>query len=139
LERDKIKVWGIVPTLNDKPRKEWLELQEGDLVLFYAKKRFFYGAKVAFKIQNKSLAGELWGYDDQGRTWEYIYFIKEGKEIDTQYLPELIGYKPNHILMGAILLNEDKSVLLKKYIEKNEGKIIDESIIKPKGESRKKG
>lgn len=38
LERDKIKVWGIVPTLNDQPRKEWLNLQEGDLVLFYAKK-----------------------------------------------------------------------------------------------------
>lgn len=127
---ENIKVWGMVPSLDNKPRKEWLDLEEDDMVLFYAKRKFFYGAIVSFKIHNKKLAEELWGFDNSGRTWEDIYFIKEGKQIEVPYKPEIVGYKPNHILMGAILLDEERSSLMKDYIENNEGEIIKD--IKPR-------
>lgn len=127
---ENIKVWGMVPSLDNKPRKEWLGLEENDMVLFYAKRKFFYGAIVSFKIHNKKLAEELWGFDNSGRTWEDIYFIKEGKQIEVSYKPEIIGYKPNHILMGAILLDEERSDLMKDYVENNEGEII--KNIKPR-------
>lgn len=46
----KIRVWGMVPSVDNKPKKVWLDLKENDIVLFYAKKKFFYGAIVNLKF-----------------------------------------------------------------------------------------
>jgi len=126
-----IKVWGIVPTVDTTPRKQWTDLKENDWVLFYAKKGFYYIAKVHSKVHNAELAKSLWGVDEQGRTWENIYFIKEGKQIQTPYNPEILGYAKNHVIQGAILLDEKKSDALKKYLEQREGEILDEEKIEP--------
>lgn len=112
-----IKVWGIVPTLY---RKIWLDLNEGDLALFYAKKRFYYITQVYLKARYKNLAIDLWGLDKNDRTWEYVCFVKKGKQIKLPYKPEILGYKENHIIQGALLLDEYKSKIFKEYIEKHE-------------------
>lgn len=112
-----IKVWGIVPTLY---RKVWLDLKEGDLAIFYAKKRFYYITQVYLKARYKNLAIDLWGLDKNDRTWEYICFVKKGKQINLPYKPEILGYDENHIIRGALLLDENKSKIFKEYIEKQE-------------------
>lgn len=131
LKQDKVKIWGIVPTLKNEPRSQWLNLNEDDVVLFYKNKSIYFFGKVLLKAHNKSLATQLWGNDNEGRTWEYIYFLKEGKQIQVPYKPELLGYKSNHAVMGAMLLNESQSLDLLKYLQENEGQLIDESLIKP--------
>tara|TARA_Y100000310_G_C20666823_1_gene808000 strand:+ start:177 stop:1106 length:930 start_codon:yes stop_codon:yes gene_type:complete len=137
LGTSKVKVWGFVSASEDKPRSEWTNLNEGDIVLFYAKKQFYYIAKVYSKIHNKELAKVLWGIDKEGRAWEYIYFIEEGKQIQVPYKPQIltttrgIPYKKNHIVQGAILLNQENTDNLKSYLEGIEGDLIDESNIEP--------
>lgn len=131
LGEENVKVWGFVPTLKDKPRKEWLDLSKGDLVLFYANKQFYYAAFVHSKIHNPELAKELWGIDGEGRTWEYVYFIKEGKQIQMPYDPTVLGYAEGHIVRGAVLLREDKSDMMKEYMQISEGEILDEDKVEP--------
>lgn len=126
-----ISIWGIVPTLDNQPRTQWSNLHEDDIVLFYGKKRFYYFARVLTKTHEKKLAEQLWGVDDQNRTWEYIYFIKEGKQIDIPYKPIILSYAANHVIQGAILLDEVKSRALMQYIESYSGILLDEDLIDP--------
>jgi len=135
LNLSEIKVWGFVPIKGGKIRSEWLGLKENDWVLFYANKGFYYIAKVHSKVHNKDLAEKLWGRDVNGKTWEYIYFIKEGKGVEVPYNPSLLlkkdgtPYKKNHIVQGAILLDSHNSRNMKNFIENFEGEIIDEPSI----------
>jgi hypothetical protein len=126
-----IKVWGIVPTVNNTPRNEWSDLQEDDIVFFYGKRSFYYFAKVLTTDHNKPLAEQFWGFDDQNRTWEYIYYIKEGKQIQIPYEPEVLGYSDKHVIQGAMLLDEVKSQILIKHIENQIGILIDEDSVQP--------
>ena len=131
LDEKKIKVWGIVSKFDGNPRNEWVALQPGDIVLFYANKSFYYLAKVCLKTHNARLAKDLWGFDNENRTWEYVYFINEGKQLQIPYRPEVLGYKSNHVVRGAILLDNQKSSSMLKYVEDSLGSIIDEEIIEP--------
>jgi len=134
LSSDTIITWGFVP--NSKI-SEWKKLKEGDIVLFSAKKTFFYMGVVHSKIHNKKIAQSLWGYDDQNRTWEYIYFIKEGKSIQLPYKPEVLEYKSNHVIQGSQLLNDEKSTAMKEYLEDIEGSSFDENVVVPTEEEEK--
>ena len=136
LDVDDIQVWGMTP-LNVHPRREWNDVERDDWVLFYADKKFIYVAEVYSKIHNSELATDLWGHDDKGRTWEYIYFMKGGKQIEVSYNPTILvkpdgtPYKPNHVVQRAVLLNELNSQAMMGYIEDSEGEIIDEDRARP--------
>ena len=118
-------------------RSEWENLREDDLVLFYAKKKFFYIARVLLKIRNRELAEEWWTTDETGRTWEFIYFIKEGKQIEVPYDPEILKkidgekYSLNHVVWGANLLKAENSANMLNYIEHAERKFVDEETLNP--------
>ncbi|MBA3284734.1 MAG: HNH endonuclease, partial [Nitrosopumilus sp.] len=86
------------------------------------------------KTHNKEIAESLWGLDAEGRTWEYMFFIKEGKSISLPYKPEVLEYKPNHIVQGALLLSDEKAEAFKEYIEKNEGTTFNETDVEPSEE-----
>ena len=123
-----LQVWGIVPNNDSSARNEWLQLEAGDLILFYKNKSFYYLAKVYLKLHNPQLADMWWGRDSNGRTWEYIYFIEAGRQIDLPYQPTVIGYKENHIVRGAVLLNEQQSENLKHYVDSREGEVLIEQV-----------
>ena len=95
-------------------------------------------------IRNRKLAREWWTTDKIGRTWEFIYFIKEGKQIEVPYYPEILKkingekYNPNHVVHGAILLNVENSVNMLKYIEHHAGELVDEETINPTKEEEEK-
>jgi len=137
LNTSAVKVWGFVPGKNTRDAAGWNKLEAGDLVLFSAKKEFFYMAVVHSKIHNKEIAEDLWGTDDTGRTWEYIFFIKEGKQISLPYLPTILvkadgtPYKSNHVVQGAFLLQGDNAVAMRKYLEEKEGASFDEENVEP--------
>lgn len=106
-------------------------------MVFFKRKRFFYIAKVASKLHSPDLARLLWGANSNGDPWEYIYFIKEGKQIDVPYKPEILKtisgrfYKSNHIVQGASLLNIENTTSMLKHINSSEGDILDEELIEP--------
>lgn len=134
LKTSTIKAWGFVPNAKVK---EWTKLKEGDLVLFYANRGFFYLATVFTKIHNKNIAESLWGTDEKGRTWEYMFFIKDGKSIQLIFTPEVLlkndltNYASNYIVQGALLLMDKNADIMKKYIEENEGSDFNEDSIEP--------
>jgi hypothetical protein len=133
LKRGKVKTWGFAPS-SDGTRKEWEKIGKGDWSLFYAKKGFFYLSKIFLKTHNKELAEHLWGFDEKGKTWEYVYFIEEGKQIEIPYNPEIIDkidgnpYSSKHILQGALLLDGNNALKMKEYIESFGGEIVEEDI-----------
>ena len=137
LNQEKVKIWGLVPRLEGKERSEWRDLKENDLILFYKEKRFFYTARVHSKIHNQKLAEELWGLDKKGKTWEYIYFIKEGQDMAVPYDPTILKkkdgseYKENHVIQGAVLLDNENSENLSSYLEIGHNPLLDENLTEP--------
>ncbi len=131
------KVWGIVPTIDGRSRSEWNRLQNGDFTLFYFGGKFRFLARVSGKLHSPVLADALWGKDDTGRTWEYIYFIDEGKLLDLAFEPSVIGYKQNYILRGATLPSGEKATAMLNYIERDGGGLLDPEVIEPSDRSER--
>ena len=107
----KMRVWGVTPGISGNNIVKWERIGIGDVTLLAAKGRIFASAVTTLKFKNKSLAAHLWGYDDKGMTWEYIYFISEVYERDIPYLEfnSVVGYEPNYVIQGFNVLSEEKS------------------------------
>jgi len=94
-DTDTLLIWGNKPSLKSR----WDKMQENDWVLFYQEGRITYAGKLLYKAHNKLLADKLWGQQkDKGGepvSWEYVFFLKELREVDKSYstMAELAGYK----------------------------------------------
>jgi len=108
---EQVPVWGVKPGNNHANKNKWDKIGSGDIVLFSGDGKIFASATVSFKLHNKNLAGDLWGADADGDTWEYIYFLDEIKkhEIPYERFNRIVGYKPNYIIQGFNVLDNSKS------------------------------
>jgi len=78
-------VWGVrnVPT--------WEQMKRGDFVLCVYDGAYHYVSRLLAKYDNPECAEAIWGTNDEGRTWRYMYFLTE--PIETyQPLYEFEGY-----------------------------------------------
>jgi hypothetical protein len=105
-------VWGVTPGKKDANSKKWSRINPGDVTLFYRQGFIFSSAVATYKFHNKELAQFLWGSDENGATWEYIYFIDEIKyhKIPVNTFNQIVGYAPNFIIQGFNVLDEIKSI-----------------------------
>ncbi len=78
-------VWGIrnVPT--------WEQMERGDFVLCVYDNAYHYVARLLAKYDNPECAEAIWGTNDEGRTWRYMYFLTTPIEV-YQPLHEFEGY-----------------------------------------------
>ncbi|MBS7658072.1 MAG: hypothetical protein QXL69_00860 [Candidatus Bathyarchaeia archaeon] len=95
-----IKLWALKESL----RSRWASIDEGDYVLFYHAGKFIYAGKVSFKYPfvespkqveaGDHLAESVWGKGVDGKTWPYLFFLKDVREIDVPLskLNKLTGY-----------------------------------------------
>ena len=106
-----IPVWGITPGKKDRKRKEWERIQKGDVTLFTANNKIFSTAVVTSKIHNRQLAEALWGWEEEGVTWEYVYFLDEVKNhvIPVAEFNGAVGYSLNYVIRGFRVLDENMS------------------------------
>jgi hypothetical protein len=106
-----VPVWGVTPGNKNVNVKKWERLEKGDVTLFARKGFVFASAIVSLKLHNAELARSLWGVDENGETWEYIYFLDEvrGHGIPYEKLNIAAGYSPNNIIQGFNVLDEVKS------------------------------
>lgn len=133
-------VWGATPSKNGRNQNYWKEMEEGHTILLSGGGKIFASAVITYKLQNENLAAELWGYDDQGRTWEYIYFLDEIKKEDIPYerYNKILGYSKKNIIQGLNVLDEEKSIKLldsldlgsETYVPKVEKEEIEKGIEK---------
>lgn len=105
------RIWGVQAGNNGFNVSRWNKIEAGDITLFSAKKTIFSSATTVYKSHNEELANYLWGRDDEGNTWEYLYFINEVTHQNISYLQfnESVGYKDNYIIQGFNVLDVEKS------------------------------
>lgn len=106
-----VYVWGVTNGVNDTNKRKWENISRGDVTLFSRKGGVFSRAVTTLAFHNKDLAAALWGYDENGNTWENIYLVDE---IQNLYLPyeklnPVLGYKDNYIIQGFNILSEELS------------------------------
>jgi hypothetical protein len=80
-----IAFWGVTPGKRNVNVGKYNQLGEGDLVVFLRDKQAFAWGRISLLFQNRELAAHLWGYDSNGMTWEFIYAVKDVKNIDIPY------------------------------------------------------
>lgn len=114
---ERLRLWG---TKANRSLKEWENLREGAVVLFYAGRaggsKFIYQAEVVHVVRNAELAHFLWGSDDQGATWECIYFLKGLKhvDIDLSEYNKVMGYDEGNVVQGFRVQPLERSLILRQ-------------------------
>jgi len=88
----------------------WNRMKNGDLVIFYAKKRLVMTCEVYLKKHSPELALALWPADEKGNPWEYVFFVKNIKYISMpiETFNLAVGYKINNIIQGFIHLGDER-------------------------------
>ncbi len=106
-------VWGAVPGSGNI--RNWGSMEPGDYVLIYRGGKIILAAEVALKTRNPKLAERYWGFDVDGRTWEYIYFLINDVEVNVPIgqMNELLGYKSIYAPRGFGAIDSSKS---KKFL-----------------------
>ncbi len=101
-------VWGVTKGKKSQNYTKWSKLRAGDIALLYKDKKIFSVGRIVLTMQNEELAAHLWSRNDDGETWEYMYFLDDIQEIDidiiryNQVLLTQAGkpYEVNNIVQG---------------------------------------
>jgi hypothetical protein len=104
-----VPTWGVTP--GGANEQKWKRISPGDIALFTGQGRAFASGVVRLKATNRALATDLWGTDDDGRTWEHLYFLDDISELEIPYasLNAAAGYVDAFIPLGFSVLAESRS------------------------------
>ncbi|MCI8470504.1 MAG: hypothetical protein HFJ35_03290 [Clostridia bacterium] len=109
-----LNMWGV--TMNKE--NVWKQMQIGDFVLFYGNKNFFIVGTIQYKLHNRKLAKNIWGSDNKGLHWEYIYCLGnvQNIHIPLENFNHLTGYEFKQV-QGAMMVKRKNATekILKEY------------------------
>lgn len=108
-----IYAWG-----NREGKKgDWMKMQLGDMVLFYAHSFLVMAGTLVFKQHNPELALAMWPRDDKGNPWEYTFFIRDLKyfKIPITYFNLVSGYKFRSVQGFQEITTPYRNQILTKY------------------------
>ena len=102
-------VWGAVPGSGNM--RTWEAMESGDYVLIYKSGKIIFAAEVALKTRNPQMAEYLWGKDENGSTWEYMYFLVNPQQTDVSMakLNPYLGYAENYFPRGFMAIDQSKA------------------------------
>jgi len=133
-----LRAWG----LRVSQERLWKDIEAGDILLSYNSKRFIYSSAVCLKYPFRgdpafvrvaeSIAHRIWGRDVQGKTWPYLLFLNDLKQVDIPLgrFNELTGYRFNAIQGFMVLKRERSERLLEELSELSESGVV-EAITRP--------
>ena len=78
--KDEFYAWGAVE--GPVNVRNWNKINSGDYVLCVYDNKYQFVSKILNKIKKKDLAKDIWGFNDNGKTWEYMYFFNKPVKID---------------------------------------------------------
>lgn len=101
-------VWGAVPGPSNV--RNWETMEEGDYVMVYRKGKIILAAEVAMKVRNVDLAKHFWQEDEDGKTWEFIYFMINDVafNVDIAKLNKYLGYEEIYHPQGFMAIKQEK-------------------------------
>lgn len=108
---EQVPTWGITPGKGDVNVSTWEQIEPGDVALFVGGGQVFASGLITFKTTNVELAASLWDTDEEGQTWQYLYFLDRIQRHAMPYAEfnQAAGYKQGFIPRGAIVLKEPRS------------------------------
>ena len=70
---------------------------------------------------NRNLAADLWCPDQDGETWEYVFFLNNLRDVEiaVEDFNLLVGYEPNYFHPGFNILDQRRSALAPDAYELN--------------------
>jgi hypothetical protein len=106
-----VPTWGVTPGGREVNRHKWQRISPGDIALMARDRQIFVSGVVTHKAHSQSLAEELWGTNDSGATWEYLYFLDDirPQAISVPDLNAVVGFEPGARVQGFNVLSEAKS------------------------------
>ena len=106
--------WGAVPGKRNKPT--WDAMQVGDVVLTVYANQYQFVSSVVGKMNSKTLATRIWGGDDLGQTWEYMYILTKPQPVSVHVLsPPVEDYLNKGYRGYTKISNERVRMILKFY------------------------
>lgn len=108
LYRDKLGfyAWGAVPGPVNK--RTWNAMQVGDLVLTVYGNQYQFFSSVVGKLNDKGLASRIWGTDEDGDTWQYMYLLSVPQKISVDVLSEPAVSYLNKGYRGYTRISDEK-------------------------------
>ncbi|WP_225610227.1 HNH endonuclease [Pseudomonas sp. PDM19] len=104
---DGFYAWGAVPgPVNER---NWGAMQVGDVVLTVFDNTYHFLSSVTGKLNSKSLATRIWGTDDKGNTWEYMYFLSKPQPIHASVVDGLAPIYLNKGYRGFTRISDEKT------------------------------
>ena len=102
-------VWGVTPGGSNVTK--WKKIEKGDITLFSKQGGIFASGVTTYKLHNKPIAENLWNFNSEGNTWEYIYFLDEIKNQNIPYVEfnKSVGYQYNYVIQGFNVLTQEQS------------------------------
>ena len=88
-EAGRFYAWGAVWGIRNVPT--WEQMERDDFVLCVYDGIYHYVARLLARYDNPECAEAIWGTNDEGQTWRYMYFLTEPIET-LQPLYEFEGY-----------------------------------------------
>lgn len=115
---EQVPTWGITPGKGDVNVSTWEQIEPGDVALFVGGGQVFASGLITFKTTNVELAAALWDTDEEGQTWQYLYFLDRIQRHAMPYAEfnQAAGYKQGFIPRGAIVLKEPRSTAVLQLI-----------------------
>jgi KAP family P-loop domain len=115
---EQVPTWGITPGKGDVNVSTWQQVEPGDVSLFVGGGQVFASGLITFKTTSVELAEALWGTDEEGQTWQYLYFLDRIQRHAMSYAEfnQAAGYKQGFIPRGAIVLKEPRSTSVLQLI-----------------------
>jgi hypothetical protein len=104
LEQGIIFAWGN----REGTKAQWDKMAPGDKVIFYASGELVSVGEVYLKQHNPGLALAMWPPDENGKPWQYTYFLKniEPIKLPMKAFNAVAGYSPKFIIQGFIRISE---------------------------------
>jgi len=104
-------MWGVRSGARGENETRWGNLREGSIALFAGGWKVFASGVVAAKFRSKKVADHLWGANDDGQPWQFMFALAEIREHDlpTETLKAAIGDKPGQPVLGFRVLDESRS------------------------------
>jgi predicted RNA-binding protein len=119
--------------LKESLYSRWVSIGDGDYVLFYHAGKIVYASKVFFKYPfvigpeqvkvGNYLAESIWGKDVDGKTWPYLFFLRDviGIDLPLSKINELTGYNLKAIA-GFMKIREERASKVIDHLQQVYGK-----------------
>ena len=97
--------WGSMPT--EKNYNTWSRMNIGDYVICVYENRYRFISRLKKRLNSFDLAKYIWGLDD-GKTWQYMYFLTEPIPIDFHLNEISMGKSPIKGFRGFARISDER-------------------------------